>query len=161
MITLTIYSSAQIKFWLNYGVTNLWITPEPVRASQSHPKSPRAGKSHPRITQSQLEPTRARPEPGQSQLKFNIKEVLREKLNSYSFSLTQIINFFSTSCFSDIKQWLHQGLRNYRCPGNFLTEIRGEIASLEIKFFCIWTDFFPFFLNRECVFLCQWNREQV
>ena len=32
---------------------------EPVRASQSHPKSPRAGKSHPRITQSQLEPARA------------------------------------------------------------------------------------------------------
>ena len=52
------------------GITNLWITPEPVRASQRHPKSPRAGKSHPRIThsqspesprasQSQLEPTGA------------------------------------------------------------------------------------------------------
>ena len=56
------------------------------RASQSHPKSPRAGKSHPRITQSQ-------PEPGESQWKFNIKEVLREKLNSYLFSLIQIVNF--------------------------------------------------------------------
>ena len=48
---------------------NLWITPEPVRASQNHPKSPRAGKkSHPRIIQSQ---PRASPEPArasQSQL---------------------------------------------------------------------------------------------
>ena len=41
------------------GITNLWITPEPVRASQRHPKLPRAGKSHPRITLSQPEPARA------------------------------------------------------------------------------------------------------
>ena len=84
------------------GITNLWIIPEPVRASQSHPKSPRAWQEppYPRITQSQLEPTRE--EPGKSQWKFNIKEVLREKLNSYSFCLIQIVNFFSTSCLSNL-----------------------------------------------------------
>ena len=44
---------------LQSGITNLWMSLEPIRASQNHPKLPRAGKSHPRITQSQLEPTRA------------------------------------------------------------------------------------------------------
>ena len=42
------------------GVTNLWITPEPARATQNHPELARATQ---RMTQSQLEPTRARGEP--------------------------------------------------------------------------------------------------
>ena len=47
------------KCLFKVGITNLWITPELVRASQSDPKSPRAGKSHARITQNQPEPASA------------------------------------------------------------------------------------------------------
>ena len=38
-------------------------------------------------------------------INFNIKsiEVPRKKLNSYSFSLIEIVNFLSTSSLSDIK----------------------------------------------------------
>ena len=92
-----------MKYVYHHGVANLWITPELVRASQSHPKSPKAGKSHPRTTQSQLEPARANQSQARANEKFNIKEVLKEKLNSYSFSFIQVVNFFSTSCLSDIK----------------------------------------------------------
>ena len=45
------------------------------------------------LRQSQPEPPKNHPEPGERQWKFNIKEVLREKLNSYLFSLIQIVNF--------------------------------------------------------------------
>ena len=52
------------------GITNLWITPEPTRATQNHPEPARATQSHPRITQSQLEPASAsqsQPESASSQ----------------------------------------------------------------------------------------------
>ena len=45
------------------GITNLWITPEPARATQNHPELARATQESPRASQSQLEPTRARREP--------------------------------------------------------------------------------------------------
>ena len=41
------------------SITNLWMRLEPARVSQSHPKSPRVSKIHPRITQIQPEPPRA------------------------------------------------------------------------------------------------------
>ena len=68
------------------------------RASHSHPEEPK-------ITVSWQEQPKnhPEPEPGESQWKINIKDVPCEKLNSYSFSLTQIVNFSPTSCRSDIK----------------------------------------------------------
>ena len=45
------------KVVIDAGITNLWMTPEPVRANQSHPKSSRAGKNHQEATRaSQSQP---------------------------------------------------------------------------------------------------------
>lgn len=43
----------------SFSITNLWMRLDPDRVSQSHPKSPRVSKIHPRITQIQPEPSRA------------------------------------------------------------------------------------------------------
>ena len=85
METIT-FLKKSLFFLKKVGVTNLLSTPEPDRATQSHPESPRAWKSHPSVTQSQPEPARVswiQPELGESQWKFNIKDALRENLNSY------------------------------------------------------------------------------
>ena len=38
------------KVVIDARITNLWMTPEPVRANQSHPKSPRVDKNHQEAT---------------------------------------------------------------------------------------------------------------
>ena len=55
------------------GITNLWMTPEPARANQSHSKWPRAGMGQPeqqepvRATQEPIRASQIQPEPASGQ----------------------------------------------------------------------------------------------
>ena len=129
------------------------------RASQSHPKLPRADKSHPRITQSQ-------PEPGQSQWKFNIKGVLREKLNSYLFSLIPnsqlLLNFLS------FWYWIIASSRlTYRASGRLWLALVGSgiihrLVLLLVNCFCgNLRTCFPVPLKTMNYFWNEWNQKKT
>ena len=52
----SIVKNFQFSLLLDVGLTNLWITPEPARATQNHPELARATEEPPRASQSQREP---------------------------------------------------------------------------------------------------------